>query len=72
MPRVLCLRPEADFTRVGVVPPESLDIDYLASDDSQMPALLNRAEALVIPAVGPKLPLPLFEDSRLRLVQVTG
>ena len=72
MPRVLCLRPEADFTRVGVVPPASLDIDYLAPDDEKMPALLKRAEALVIPAVGPKLPLHLFEDTRLKLVQVTG
>ena len=72
MPRVLCLRPEADFTRVGVVPPASMDIDYLTPDDAQMPALLKQAEALVIPAVGPKLPLHLFEDTPLRLVQVTG
>ena len=72
MPSVLCLRPVTDFTRVGVVPPESLDIDYLASGDTQMPALLKQAEALVIPAVGPKLPLHLFEGSRLQLVQVTG
>ena len=72
MPRVLCLRPEADFTRVGVVPPASMDIDYLTPDDAKMPALLKQAEALVIPAVGPKLPLHLFEDTPLRLVQVTG
>ncbi|MDH3195360.1 MAG: 2-hydroxyacid dehydrogenase, partial [Hyphomicrobiales bacterium] len=72
MPSVLCLRPQADFTRVGVVPPQSLDIDYLAPDDPQMPALLKQADALVIPAVGPKLPLDLFEDARLQLVQVTG
>ncbi len=72
MPRVLCLRPEMDFTKVGVAPPASLDIDYLAPDDPQMSALLKIADALVIPAVGPKLPLPLFEDARLRLVQVTG
>lgn len=72
MPRVLCLRPEMDFTKVGVAPPASLDIDYLAPDDPQMSALLKIADALVIPAVGPKLPLLLFEDARLRLVQVTG
>ena len=72
MPSVLCLRPEADFTRVGVVPPASMDINYLAPDDAQMPALLKQVDALVIPAVGPKLPLHLFEDSRLQLVQVTG
>ena len=72
MPCVLCLRPQADFTRVGVVPPASMDINYLAPDDAQMPALLKQADALVIPAVGPKLPLHLFEDTRLRLVQVTG
>jgi len=72
MPKVLCLRPESDFTRVGVVPPASMDIDYIAPDDAQMPAVLKRADALVIPAVGPKLPLRLFENTRLKLVQVTG
>ncbi len=72
MPSVLCLRPQADFTRVGVVPPASMDISYLAPDDAQMPALLKQADALVIPAVGPKLPLELFKGSRLKLVQVTG
>ncbi len=72
MPSVLCLRPLADFTRVGVAPPASLEIAYLSPDDGQMPAVLAQAEALVIPAVGPPLPLQLFQDSRLRLVQVTG
>ncbi len=72
MPSVLCLRPERDFTRVGVVPPAPLDIDYCAPDDENMPALLKKADALVIPAVGSKLPLDLFEDTRLQLVQVTG
>ncbi len=72
MPSILCLRPERDFTRVGVVPPASLDINYLAPDDEKLPALLKKADALVIPAVGPKLPLHLFEHTRLQLVQVTG
>ena len=30
------------------------------------------ARALLIPAVGPKLPASLFENSRVKLVQVTG
>lgn len=72
MPDVLCLRPRADFTRIGVVPPESLAITYMAPDDPAMPAALGAADALVIPAVGPKLPLELFRDSRIKLVQVTG
>ena len=72
MPGVLCLRPEADFTRVGVAPPDTLTITYMAPDDEAMPAALKAADALVIPAVGPKLPLALFADSGVRLVQVTG
>ncbi|MGB5079488.1 MAG: NAD(P)-dependent oxidoreductase [Burkholderiales bacterium] len=70
--KVLCLRPESDFIRVGVVPPTALDISYIAPDDPQLPGLLKEADALVIPAVGPKLPMGLFEGTRLRLVQVTG
>jgi phosphoglycerate dehydrogenase-like enzyme len=72
MPDVLCLRPEADFTRVGVAPPSTLKISYMAPGDQDMPAVLKSANALVIPAVGPKLPLELFNAAPIRLVQVTG
>ena len=69
---VLCLRPAADFARVGVSPPPGLDVKYRAADDRDVPALLAQARALVIPAVGAPLPAALFADTRLRLVQVTG
>ena len=69
---VLCLRPEADFRRVGVTPPASLAIAYRAPDDPQLAALVRQARALVIPAVGPKLDGSLFEGSGVKLVQVTG
>lgn len=72
MSAVLCLRPQADFTRVGVTPPEGLTIAYMGATDPAMPAALKAANALVIPAVGGKLPLELFTGSRIRLVQVTG
>jgi phosphoglycerate dehydrogenase-like enzyme len=72
MASVLCLRPKADFTRVGVTPPDGLDITFMAPADAAMPAALTSADALVIPAVGPKLPIELFADSAIRLVQVTG
>jgi phosphoglycerate dehydrogenase-like enzyme len=69
---VVCLRPEADFTRVGVTPPASLDIAYRAPDDASLPSLLREADALVIPAVGPKLAPELFDGTCLKLIQVTG
>ena len=69
---VVCLRPEADFLKVGVTPPEQLSIAYISPDDMNMPVLVKQAHALVIPAVGPKLKGALFQDSVLRLVQVTG
>jgi phosphoglycerate dehydrogenase-like enzyme len=68
----LCLRPEADFTRVGVAPPAGLAIAYRGPADPDVPALMREARALVIPAVGPALPASLFEGSAVRLVQVTG
>jgi phosphoglycerate dehydrogenase-like enzyme len=70
--RILCLRPEADFRRVGVSVPASLDVDYRAPDDADVPALLATADALVIPAVGPTLAAGLFHATGLKLVQVTG
>jgi phosphoglycerate dehydrogenase-like enzyme len=72
MPDVVCLRPEADFIRVGALPPPTLSVAYGSPDDADIPRLLREAEALVIPAVGPKLAPSLFQDSSLRLVQVTG
>ena len=69
---VVCLRPEADFLRVGVTPPESLRIAYRAPGEADLAQLLREARALVMPAVGPKLPATLMEASALRLIQVTG
>lgn len=56
MPDVLCLRPEEDFTKIGVIPPAGLTITYTDPGDARLPVLLQRAEALVIPAVGPGSP----------------
>jgi phosphoglycerate dehydrogenase-like enzyme len=72
MPDVLCLRPEADFTRVDAPAPASLRVRYRAPDDAALPQLMREADALIIPAVGPKLAPGLFEASSLKLVQVTG
>lgn len=69
---VLCLRPEADFLRIGVTPPRTLAIRYMGPADAGLAAAMQAADALVIPAVGPKLAPGLFEGTRLRLVQVTG
>jgi phosphoglycerate dehydrogenase-like enzyme len=72
MTDVLCLRPEADFARLDALPPPSLRVQFRKDDDSDVPALLRTAGALVIPAVGAKLPPALFEGCSLKLVQVTG
>jgi len=69
---VLCLRPEADFTRVDAPAPAALHVTYRKPDDADVPTLLRAVDALVIPAVGPKLAPQLFEGSRLKLVQITG
>ena len=69
---VLCLRPEADFTRVDAPPPASLHVTYRESDDHALADFMRAADALIIPAVGPKLAPALFERGRLKLVQITG
>ncbi len=55
MARVLCLRPQADFARVNALAPTSLAVDYRAPAEADVPELMRRADALVIPAVGPPL-----------------
>ena len=70
--RVLCLRPEADFLRVGAAAPASLEVAYHGPADAAVAELMTSCDALVIPAVGPKLAPDVFERSRLKLIQVTG
>jgi phosphoglycerate dehydrogenase-like enzyme len=69
---VLCLRPEADFQRVDALPPDSLLVWYRGFGDADVPELMKQATALVIPAVGPPLPLALFGGTTVKFVQVTG
>ncbi|HXH67307.1 MAG TPA: D-isomer specific 2-hydroxyacid dehydrogenase family protein [Candidatus Limnocylindrales bacterium] len=69
---VLCLRPEADFRRVGVMAPDSLKVVYRAPNDVDVEKLMKQARAMMIPAVGPKLPKALFENATVKFVQVTG
>jgi phosphoglycerate dehydrogenase-like enzyme len=69
---VLCLRPEADFERVGALPPASLKVVYRTLSDVDVADLMKQARALVIPAVGPKLSTALFENASVKFVQVTG
>jgi len=69
---VLCLRPEADFTRVDAPAPATLNVAYRKPDDTDVPTLMRAADALIIPAVGPRLAPALFEGGRLKLVQITG
>ena len=69
---VLCLRPEADFLRVGVTPPAAVQVRYMTSADPDLAAAINAADAIVMPAIGTKLASALFEGTKVRLVQVTG
>ena len=69
---VLCLRPEADFLRADALPPAALKVVYRAPEGPDVPALMKQARALVIPAVGPKLPPPLFEQTSVKFIQITG
>ena len=72
MSEVLCLRPEEDFTKLGVALPKALSIRFCAPDAVDLAERMRMADALVIPAVGPPLDATLFGSSAIRLVQVTG
>lgn len=71
-PKVVCLRPEEDFLKIGVTPPQLLSISYLSPEAANLSDALCGARALIIPAVGPKLSAELFDGSAVELVQVTG
>jgi phosphoglycerate dehydrogenase-like enzyme len=54
------------------MPSASLNVLYRAPGDADVPKLMREVQALVLPAVGPKLDGTLFDGATLRLVQVTG
>lgn len=72
MAEVLCFRPLADFTDLGVHPHEGLSVIARALGDGDVAELMVSARALVIPAVGPPLDAALFDSSAIRVVQITG
>jgi phosphoglycerate dehydrogenase-like enzyme len=69
---VLCLRPRIDFERANALPAAPLTVAYHALNDAEVIPLMKQARVLVIPAVGPKLNLESFENTTVKLVQVTG
>jgi phosphoglycerate dehydrogenase-like enzyme len=69
---VLCLRPEADFLEVDVVPPADLRIAY-AEPAQVRPEDLATARAVVLASVGPRLERSWLDRiPNLELVQFTG
>src|ERR1700722_541857 len=69
---VLCLRPRIDFERANALPPAELTVAYHAPNDAEVIPLMKQARALLIPAVGPKLSADIFDNTTVKLVQVTG
>jgi phosphoglycerate dehydrogenase-like enzyme len=69
---VLCLRPRIDFERANALPSAPLTVAYHAPNDAEVIPLMKQARALVIPAVGPKLSADIFDNTAVKLVQVTG
>lgn len=69
---VLCLRPRIDFERANALPSAPLTVAYHAPDDAEVIPLMKQARALLIPAVGPKLSAEIFDNTTVKLLQVTG
>lgn len=72
MPKILCLRPKADFDKVDVSAPASLNVAYSTASFAEALESGTNFDGLVIPAVGPSLEPGLFQGTNIRLVQVTG
>ena len=70
--KVICLRPEKDFIDFKAIAPDHLEVRYLAPDKSDLIDMARDAQALLIPAVGPKISNTLFLDTSIKFVQVTG
>ena len=63
--KVICLRPEKDFIDFKAIAPDHLEVLYLAPDKSDLIDMARDAQALLIPAVGPKISNNLFLDTSM-------
>jgi phosphoglycerate dehydrogenase-like enzyme len=70
--KMICLRPKKDFIEFNAVAPDHLEVHYLAPDKSDLIQIASDAQALLIPAVGPKISNDLFSKTSIKFVQVTG
>ena len=69
---IICLRPEADFLEFDAPAPKRFSVKYLKPDDVSLKRHAESAKALIIPAVGPKISNEIFENSNIKMIQVTG
>ena len=70
--QIICLRPEADFIEFDAIAPSRFQVEYLSPSDPDLMRLAARAKALIMPAIGSKIPNEIFENSDIKMVQVTG
>ena len=70
--KIVCLRPEKDFTDNGVNPPSNFDVVYFEKLNQSVVQSIEKADVLIIPAVGEYIDTKFFEKSSVKLIQVTG
>ena len=70
--QIICLRPETDFIEFDAIAPSRFDVTYLKPDDPDLLIRAEKAKAMIIPAVGPKIQNEIFEKTAIKMVQVTG
>ncbi len=70
--QIICLRPESDFIEFDAIAPARFQVEYINPSDPAIMRFAERAKALIIPAVGSKIPNEIFENSNIKMVQVTG
>ena len=70
--QIICLRPESDFIEFDAIAPARFQVEYINPSDPAIMRFAERAKALIIPAVGSKIPNEIFENSDIKMVQVTG
>ena len=70
--KIVCLRPEKDFTDNGVNPPSNFDVIYFEKLNQSVVQSIEKADVLIIPAVGEYIDTKFFEKSSVKLIQVTG
>tara|TARA_A100000164_G_scaffold325434_1_gene310510 strand:- start:215 stop:1195 length:981 start_codon:yes stop_codon:yes gene_type:complete len=70
--KIVSLRPEKDFANNNASPPSIFDVKFFNNYNTDVMQYIKKADAVIMPAVGEYIDSYVFENSKIKIIQITG